>query len=187
MTLDPLPSILCNERPTTRLLPFPDCPALMMRTPVAFVIVKVAVPVFWASMLWLNEIELGLSVATHCGIGVADGDGLGVGVGDAFGLLSPPFPLFPSLPLPLPFPFGVAVGEAVGEGVGVGDAVSDGDGLTSGLGDTEADGDADVVPWSTSSPTLATVTSGIFPSGKYCDQIVTSPEPDTSTGILSAR
>jgi len=46
--LDPLPSILTSDRPRTRLLPFPAVVALIVRTPVAFVIVNTAVPV-WVS------------------------------------------------------------------------------------------------------------------------------------------
>jgi len=161
ITLEPLPSILTSDNPIVKLFPFPAWEALMMRTPVPFVTVNVDVPVLWASSLWLNEILLGLSVETHCGIGVAEGDALGVavGVGDAFGLPLFPFPLLPSL---FPFPCGVAVGdgEAAGDGVGVGLAPSDGEGLTDGLGDTEAAGVG--VAWSTSSVTAAIEMSGIF-------------------------
>jgi len=160
ITLEPLPSILTSDNPIVKLFPFPAWEALMMRTPVPFVTVNVDVPVLWASSLWLNEILLGLSVETHCGIGVAEGDalGVGVGVGDAFGL---PFP-FPLLPSLFPFPCGVAVGdgEAAGDGVGVGLAPSDGEGLTDGLGDTDAAGVG--VAWSTSSVTAAIEMSGIF-------------------------
>src|SRR5205085_7062472 len=46
ITLEPFPSILCNDNPRTMLLPFPTCAALMVRTPVALVIENVAVPVF---------------------------------------------------------------------------------------------------------------------------------------------
>ena len=45
MTLEPLPSILTSDIPSTRLFPFPAIEAAMVRTPVAFCIVKVAVPV----------------------------------------------------------------------------------------------------------------------------------------------
>lgn len=65
MTLDPLPSILCSDTPITKLFPFPTCEALMMRTPVAFVIVKIAVPVCLVESLWLSERLLGLMVETH--------------------------------------------------------------------------------------------------------------------------
>ena len=63
--LEPLPSILTRDRPSTRLFPFPGIEALMVRTPVAFVSVSVDVPVLLALTLWLNVNELGLSVATH--------------------------------------------------------------------------------------------------------------------------
>lgn len=156
MTLEPLPSSLTNDTPSTKLFPFAGCAALMVRTPVAFVIVKVAVPVLRAVSFWLNESELGLMVATHCGIGLAEGDGVGVAVGVGDALLFP-FPLFPSLLL---FPCGVAVGdgEAAGLGVGLGLAPSDG-GV--GLGDAATDGDGDGDEWSTSSGALLIVTSGI--------------------------
>ena len=182
--LEPLPSSRTSDNPSTRLFPFPAWEALMVRTPVAFVIVNVVLPVLCASTLWLNDRELGLSVVTHCGIGVADGDALGVGVGVGVGVPLPlPLPLFPSLPLPFPFPFpfGVGVGVAVGVGVGVGLEPSPGDGLAVGLGDAVAAGVG--VAWSTSSPGELTETSGISWSGKYWAQMVTSPEPETSTGI----
>src|ERR1043166_7873218 len=155
----------------------------MVRTPVAFVMVKTAVPVFSASMLWLNVIELGLITATHCGIGVAEGDatGVAVGVGVAFPL---PFPLLlPELPEPFPFPLfplGVAVG--VGVAVGLGLAPSCGVGVAVGLGDDVGVGVG--VEWSTSSVTAAKVTAGMLSSGKCCSSTVMSPELETSTGIL---
>jgi len=65
-TVEPFPSILCCDNPRTRLFPFPARLELMMRTPVAFVIVKVAVPVCLEASLWLSESELGLIVAAHC-------------------------------------------------------------------------------------------------------------------------
>jgi hypothetical protein len=163
MTLEPLPSILDNDKPRTRLFPFPAWAALIVRTPVAFVIVNVAVPVLWAVSLWLSERVVGLIVPTHCGIGVAEGDGIGVGVAVGVGVALLPFPLFPLSPLFPPFPFplfegvgvGVAVGVAVGVGVGV--ALSDGEAL----GLAEGDGVGDDELWSTSSLTVLSVTSGI--------------------------
>ena len=79
----------------------------MIRTPVALVIVNVAVPVCLVESLWLNERVLGLmwrhtveSGSTGLGVGV----GVGVGVEFPFPLLllSPPLPLSP-----FPFPCGV--------------------------------------------------------------------------------
>lgn len=64
-TLEPLPSILTNDSPSTMLFPFPAWDALMVRTPVAFVILNTDVPVFCASTLWLKVIVLGLITATH--------------------------------------------------------------------------------------------------------------------------
>ena len=63
--LEPLPSIRTNDSPSTRLFPFPARDALIVRTPVAFVIVNVDVPVFFVLSLWLSVSVLGLSVATH--------------------------------------------------------------------------------------------------------------------------
>ena len=86
-TLEPLPSIRSSERATIRLFPFPACLALMVLTPVALVIVNVAVPVCFDVLLWLSARLEGLTEETHCGIGVAvgdatgDGEGVGVGVG----------------------------------------------------------------------------------------------------------
>ena len=166
-TLEPLPSILASDNPRTRLFPFPAWTALMMRTPVPFDMVNVDVPVFCASTLWLNDIELGLIVATHCGIGVAEGDALGVGVGVAVGVGDPlpfplPFPLPPfPFPLPLPFPFGVAVGVAVAVGLGL--ALLCGDGVAVALGVDVGVGVG--VEWFTSSPAELTVTSGMSLSG----------------------
>ena len=109
MTVEPLPSILTSERATTRLFPFPACLAVMVLTPVALVIVNVAVPVCFAVLLWLNERLEGLMEETHCGIGVGVGVafGLGDGVGETEGVgvapgFSFPFPLSP--PFPFPFP-----------------------------------------------------------------------------------
>ena len=124
MTLDPLPSILCNPTAILKLFPFPICEALIVLTPVALTIVNVADPVSLLVSLWLNERVLGLIVETHCGIGVESGFGLGVGdgvgVGEACGF---PFPLFPLSPL-FPFPSGVAVGLGVGLGPGSTGSVS---------------------------------------------------------------
>src|SRR5215470_15111767 len=92
--LEPLPSILTSDSPSTMLFPFPAWETLRVRTPVAFVIVNTAVPAVWPAILWLNERVLGLNVATHCGIGVAEGDALGVGVAVGVGVAFPlPFPL----------------------------------------------------------------------------------------------
>jgi hypothetical protein len=50
-TLEPLPSIRSSESAKVKLFPFPDCLALMILTPVAFVIVNVAVPDSFAVLL----------------------------------------------------------------------------------------------------------------------------------------
>lgn len=50
-TLDPLPSILDSDILKTKLLPFPACEGVMVRTPLALVIVNVAVPVCLPSTL----------------------------------------------------------------------------------------------------------------------------------------
>jgi len=64
-TLEPFPSILTSDSPSTRLFPVPAKDALMVRTPVAFVSVSVDIPVLLVLTLWLNVNELGLSVTTH--------------------------------------------------------------------------------------------------------------------------
>ena len=136
----------------------------MVLTPVALVIVNVAVPDFLVKSLWLNERVLGLIVETHCGIGVEFGVGVGVAVGVGVGVEFP-FPLLdpPLFPLsdPFPFPCGVAVGLGVGVGVGSTSSpvgVSSIGGVGSSTGGTVADGDGSA---STSPVTWATSTGGI--------------------------
>ena len=79
IVLNPLPVILCSERPTFKLFPFPACEALMMRVPLAFVIVNITDPDSLEVSLWLNDRLLGLSVETHCGFGGLLGVGVAVG------------------------------------------------------------------------------------------------------------
>src|SRR5215213_8304403 len=85
ITLDPLPSILCKDSPRLKLFPFPTCDAEMMRAPLAFVIVNVAVPVCRFGSLWLKRRLPGLIVMVHCGtvpsVGVGLTEGVGVGCG----------------------------------------------------------------------------------------------------------
>ena len=66
ITLDPFPSIRCSDTPMTKLFPLPVCVALIVRTPVAFVIVNVAVPVCLSVLLWLNSRWFGLMDEEHC-------------------------------------------------------------------------------------------------------------------------
>src|SRR4026208_1975958 len=95
-TLDPLPSIRCSDRPRVTAFPLPSCEAVMMRTPLPFVIVKIAEALSFDASVWLRKSSVGLIDDVHC-VPSVDGVGVdeGVGVGDAF-----PFPFPLSFPPP---------------------------------------------------------------------------------------
>ena len=152
----------------------------MNRSPDPFAMVKVAVFVCaLGSVLWLNSIVLGLSVVVQGGIGVgvgvgsvpAGGVGVGVGIGVGVGVACGSLPL---LPFPLPFPFPFPLGVGVGVGVGLLSGLGGVTGVPLGVG---------VGSGRVSPVTVATVTSGMSPSGNVCESIVMSPEPETSTGM----